>query len=342
MIEPDKATENYDFELPEESIAKFPADPRDTAKLLVYNRTTNSVAHAIFKDILDFLPPKLSIIVNDTKVYKARIYGIKRSGGAIEMLLVKELTDGNFLAFVRGKVSIGTEILIDKNVVATVKSLNSDGSRIVRFYRDQFKIMSSDDIFKLLEDRGEIPLPPYIDREVTKEDEINYQSVFAKNIGSVAAPTASLHFTDELWSNIKKKYKTSTLTLHVGAGTFKPVDVEDITQHHIHSEYFSVPRETREIIEGNDDILAVGSTVTRVIEYAYRTKIDTGECNLFLNPLNRPFRVNYLLTNFHLPKSTLIMLVASFIGRENTLKLYNEAIANNYKFYSYGDAMLII
>ena len=190
-----------------------------------------------------------------------------------------------------------------------------------------------------MEKIGHVPLPPYIKRDDEKIDEREYQSVFAKKEGAVAAPTASLHFTEELLKKIEKK---AYLTLHVGAGTFKPVEVEDIRKHKMHSEFFEIPKKTAEILDSNEEIVAVGTTVTRTVEYYARTKKLVGECDLFLNPLNPPIRVNRLLTNFHLPKSTLIMLVASFIGREKTLNLYKEAIKSNYRFYSYGDAMLII
>jgi S-adenosylmethionine:tRNA ribosyltransferase-isomerase len=182
-------------------------------------------------------------------------------------------------------------------------------------------------------------LPPYIKRSDEAIDEVEYQSVFAKKEGAVAAPTASLHFTKELLDKISKK---AFLTLHVGAGTFKPVEVEDIREHVMHSEYFEIPPSTAKILDSDEEIVAVGTTAARTIEYYAREKRLKGECDLFLNPLNPPIRVNHLITNFHLPKSTLIMLVASFIGREKTLEIYKEAIKREYRFYSYGDAMLII
>ena len=166
--------------------------------------------------------------------------------------------------------------------------------------------------------------------------------VFAENSGSVAAPTASLHFTDKLFNQLKENFKTSFVTLNVGAGTFKPVDAKNILEHKIHSEYYQIPKNTLDILNSNDKLLTIGTTSTRVVEYYQRTKKENGNCNLFLHPQNKPLRVDYLLTNFHLPKSTLIMLVASFIGLEKSLEIYNIAIENRYRFYSYGDAMLII
>jgi S-adenosylmethionine:tRNA ribosyltransferase-isomerase len=185
-------------------------------------------------------------------------------------------------------------------------------------------------------------LPPYLKRDDEESDNINYQTLFAENYGAVAAPTASLHFTPELLENLKENFNTNYLTLHVGAGTFKPVESENILDHPMHSEYYKIPLNSKDILDSNKKILAVGTTVTRTIEFYNDTKKLNGEANLFLNPINQPKRVNYLLTNFHLPKSTLIMLVASFIGLEETMNLYHEAIQKNYRFFSYGDAMLII
>lgn len=181
-----------------------------------------------------------------------------------------------------------------------------------------------------------------MNREDEQQDNEDYQTLFAKNYGAVAAPTASLHFTKELLENIKNKYLVNYLTLHVGAGTFKPVDAEDILSHPMHSEYFEIGIEAKKALDEATKTLAVGTTVTRTIEYYARTNKIQGECDLFLNPHNKPIKVDYLLTNFHLPKSTLIMLIASFVGLEKTLEIYNEAIEQKYRFYSYGDGMLII
>ena len=327
---------SYNYSLPEELIAKYPVTPRDSAKLLVYDRKKDKIIHTLFRNILDFTKDK-RFIFNNTKVIKARIYGKKKTGGKIELLLNRAFGE-NFLVYIRGKVKVGSELFFDNSLKAVVVELLDDGSRIVEFYKDNKKITFLE-LVKVLEEIGHIPLPPYIKREDEKIDEIEYQTVFAKKEGAVAAPTASLHFTPELLEKIKKK---AYLTLHVGAGTFKPVEVEDIREHIMHSEFFEIPKNTAKILDSNEEIVAVGTTVTRTIEYYARTKKLSGECDLFLNPLNPPIRVNHLLTNFHLPKSTLIMLVASFIGREKTLAIYQQAINNRYRFYSYGDAMLII
>jgi len=337
----DLLVSSYDYELPEELIAKYPITPRDEAKLLVYDRKKDKIIHTKFKNILKFLKDS-HFIFNNTKVIKARIYGKKESGGKVELLLNRPYKE-NYLVYIRGKIKVGSKLFFDQNLMAEVLELFEDGSRIVKFKlikeNEESKILDFYKLVKILEEIGHVPLPPYIKRSDEKIDEEEYQSVFAKEAGAVAAPTASLHFTDELLSKIKNK---SFLTLHVGAGTFKPVEVEDIREHKMHSEFFEIPKETAKILDSNKEIVAVGTTVTRTIEYYARTKKLKGECDLFLNPLNPPIRVNHLITNFHLPKSTLIMLVAAFIGREKTLELYEIAKKEKYRFYSYGDAMLIL
>lgn len=333
--------DSYDYYLPPDLIAKEPAKPADSAKLLVYDRKKDEITHAVFKDIASFLPKDISIVFNDTKVIKARIFGQKESGGKIELLLNRPLSRDTFNVFIRGRVKIGTILEFDLGLRAKILSLEEDGSRVVEFYLKNKKI-DFEKLLNILDKIGHIPLPPYIDREDRESDEVDYQTLFAKKAGAVAAPTASLHFTKELLEEIKKDFEIRYLTLHVGAGTFKPLKVENIKQHIMHSEYYEIPKETQNLIDSNKKILAVGTTVTRTIEYYARVKKPFGECDLFLHPKNPPIRVNYLLTNFHLPKSTLIMLVASFIGLEKTLQLYDIAIKKGYKFYSYGDAMIIL
>jgi len=348
----DLLTKSYDYSLPEGFIATSPVQPRDHAKLLVYDRKSNTITHTIFKHLLDFIPEKCDIFLNDTRVIKARIFGHKEStytkedgfaqgGGKVELLFNKPLDAHHYLVMIKGKVQIGTKLLFDDTLTATITKLNDDGSRVVTFDYKEKKIRF-EDLVRVLDSIGHLPLPPYMQREDTKEDEIDYQTLFAKNAGAVAAPTASLHFTKELFNDLQKKYPTHTLTLHVGAGTFKPVDAEHILKHPMHSEYFHVPEETIKTLEENNPILAIGTTVTRTIEYYVRTKKKQGECDLFLNPHNPPQRVTHLLTNFHLPKSTLIMLVSAFVGRKKTLYLYTEAIEKKYRFFSYGDSMLIL
>ena len=339
-------TSSYDYELPPHLIATEPVYPRDHAKLLVYNRETQTITHTTFKHLLDFLPKDCDVFLNDTKVIKARIFGHKKSendqgGGKVELLFNKPLTAHEYLVMTRGRVKLNTEIFFDDNLVAKVIKLNDDGSRVVSFTHNG-KEIRFEELVLILDKIGHVPLPPYIQREDNKEDERDYQTLFAKNAGAVAAPTASLHFTPELFKTFQEQYRMHKVTLHVGAGTFKPVETEHILDHPMHSEYFHVPQESAEVLNSDKKILAIGTTVTRTVEYFSRTGKTDGECDLFLNPNNKPQRVNYLLTNFHLPKSTLIMLVSSFIGREKTLELYHEAIAKEYRFFSYGDAMLIV
>jgi len=345
-------TKNYDYTLPEGYIATSPVYPRDEAKLLVYKRDTDTITHTKFKHLLDFIPEDCDIFLNDTRVIKARIFGTKEAtsinnkgfaqgGGKVELLFNKPLDAQHYLVMIRGKVQIGTTLLFDNDLKATITALHDDGSRIVTFTH-KGKTIRFEDLVLVLDDIGHLPLPPYMQREDTKEDETDYQTLFAKHAGAVAAPTASLHFTPTLFSKLTKRYKTHKITLHVGAGTFKPVDAEEILNHPMHSEYFHIPQTSAKILDSNTPVLAIGTTVTRTLEYYARTSKIEGECDLFLNPSNLPKRVTHLLTNFHLPKSTLIMLVSAFIGREKTLSLYKEAIEKKYRFFSYGDAMLIL
>jgi len=334
-------TKNYDYTLPEGYIATTPVHPRDQAKLLVYDRETDTVTHTTFKYLLDFLPKECDIFLNDTRVIKARIFGYKESGGKVELLFNKTLDAYSSLVLIRGKVNVGTKLFFDEDLVATVTKLNDDGSREVHFSQ-RGETIRFEDLVLILDKIGHLPLPPYMQREDNKDDETDYQTLFAKNAGAVAAPTASLHFTPELFDALEKRHKTHKLTLHVGAGTFKPVEVDEILEHPMHSEYFHISKDATEVLDSEKPILAIGTTVTRTVEYYVRTKKMQGECDLFLNPHNLPKRVTHLLTNFHLPKSTLIMLVSAFIGRKKTLQLYKEAIEKHYRFFSYGDAMLIL
>jgi len=344
-------TQSYDYELPDGFIATTPIYPRDHAKLLVYDKKTDTVTHTTFKHLLEFIPKECDIFLNDTRVIKARIFGIKETqsinkkgliqgGGKIELLFNKPLDAHHYLVMIRGKVHKGTRLLFDDHLTATVTDFNEDGSRIVTFTHHD-KEIRFEELVLVLDKIGHLPLPPYMQREDNEKDERDYQTLFAKNAGAVAAPTASLHFTPELFERLQKRHKIHKITLHVGAGTFKPVEVEEILNHPMHSEYFHIPKSAVQVLRSHTPLLAIGTTVTRTLEYYIRTKKLQGECDLFLNPHNPPQRVTHLLTNFHLPKSTLIMLVSAFIGREKTLELYQEAIEKNYRFFSYGDAMLI-
>ncbi len=340
MLDPLK-TSSYEYNLPKELIATHPVSPADSARLLVYDRSTNKITHTTFKHLMDFLPQNLSIFLNDTKVIKARIFGTKETGGKIELLLNKPLFMDRYLVMIGGKVRVGTKLFFDEDLNAEVLEVNEDGSRVVKFFQNDKKLDFLE-LVEILNKIGHLPLPPYMNREDEKKDEQDYQTLFAKNYGAVAAPTASLHFTPELLEKINAKYDVNYLTLHVGAGTFKPVDVDDILNHPMHSEYFEIGIDAKKALDKAQKVLAVGTTVTRTVEYYARTNKIQGECDLFLNPANQPIKVDYLLTNFHLPKSTLIMLIASFVGLEKTLEIYHEAIEEKYRFYSYGDGMLII
>jgi len=335
-------TSSYDFTLPDELIASYPASPRDHAKLLVYDRGTDTITHTFFYNLEQFLPENCALIFNDTKVIKARLFGKKSSGGKIELLINRALNAHDINVYIRGKIQVATEIFFDENLMAKVMKRNEDGSREVHFYQNN-KLLRFEDLLPIIDKIGHIPLPPYIQRADEDEDASEYQSVFARQEGAVAAPTASLHFTPTQHERICKNHKHAYITLHVGSGTFKPVEADIITQHPMHSEYYDISQEAKIILDSDIPILSVGTTSTRTIEFYARHKNQTkGEANLFLYPNNKPLRVHHLLTNFHLPKSTLLMLVASFVGLEKTQELYAEAIKEKYRFYSYGDAMLIL
>ncbi len=334
-------TSSYHFHLPSELIATQPAEPRDHARLLVYDTQSDTIIHAHFFEIEKYLPNNCAILFNDTKVIKARLYGRKNSGGKIELLINRPLDAFRVNVYIRGRVKTGTIITFDEELQAEVITLHEDGSRdvIFSFKSEQIRFET---LLPVIDTIGHIPLPPYIEREDGESDTIDYQTVFAKYEGAVAAPTASLHFSDELFEHVCKQHKHAFLTLHVGAGTFKPVESEIITDHPMHSEYYDISDNALEIIRSEQPLLCVGTTSTRTVEYFARTRERSGEANLFLHPNNPPQRVDYLLTNFHLPQSTLLMLVASFVGIETTHRLYKEAIKQKYRFYSYGDAMLIV
>jgi S-adenosylmethionine:tRNA ribosyltransferase-isomerase len=334
-------TDSYDYILPKELIASYPLPNVERSKLLVYDRASDTITHTTFEHILEYIPKDCAVMLNDTKVIKARIFGQKQTGGKVELLFNKPLLEDRFLVYIKGRIKAGTILEFEDGLFAKVIDIFEDGSREVEFYQYDKKLDFLN-LVEILNSIGHIPLPPYMNREDNKDDEKTYQTLFAKNYGAVAAPTASLHFTDEILEDIKSNFETSFLTLHVGAGTFKPVEVDDILSHSMHSEYFEVPKDSKNILDTKKPILAVGTTVTRTIEYYHQTKDISGECDIFIHLQNKPKRVNHLLTNFHLPKSTLIMLVASFVGLEKVKEIYQEAIDKKYRFYSYGDGMLII
>lgn len=345
----DLLLQSYDYSLPSKNIALFPASPRESAKLLVYLRKEDKVIHSDFFHFYDFVPKDYLFVLNDTKVIKARMFGHKihnqTQGGKVEVLYHRHLEGKRFLVQIRGRVKVGTHIALTPSFSLEILELLDEGFRIVQFFEYQ-QLLEVHEVLQKVQSIGHVPLPPYIKREDKSSDESEYQSVFASHLGAVAAPTASLHFSDI--SYLQAHYKYCFVTLHVGAGTFLGVECPTITDHKIHTESFTITQDSWEKIQKASHTLCIGTTSARVVEYLYRNppyfeKEDfTGECDLFLHPLNPPQKLDALLTNFHLPKSTLIMLVSSLVGREKCLELYNLAIKENYRFYSYGDGMLIL
>ena len=279
--------------------------------------------------------------MNNTKVIKARLFGNKSSGAQLEVMYIKELANKTHEVLIRGRVKVETCIKISDDLNAIVKKLNDDGSREVEFLHKE-EMLGFEQMLPYFDSLGHVPLPPYINREDSAQDAICYQSQFATKEGSVAAPTASLHFDNKLLASLKSSHEHAFVTLHIGLGTFKNVECVDIREHQIHTEHYDISDQAKEIIDSGRKILCIGTTACRSSEHYFRNKIPSGECDIFLNPANPPRRVDHLLTNFHLPKSTLIMLVASMLGLEKTQELYKIAIENGYRLYSYGDAMLIL
>jgi S-adenosylmethionine:tRNA ribosyltransferase-isomerase len=324
---------DFDYQLPAELIAQCPAPERSASRLLRLNGATGAIEDLAFADLPALVGPGDAVVLNDTRVIKARLTGHKRTGGKIELFVERALGAHHALALVRAShpPGPGTELLIGAGVVVKVEGREED------LYRVRF----SEKIDSVLERFGAVPLPPYIAHAARAEDAERYQTVYAATPGAVAAPTAGLHFDRALLAKIEQRgAKLATLTLHVGAGTFQPVRCEQVEEHRMHNERFAVPPATMEAISGRR-VLAVGTTSLRALESAARRNTLQGETDLFIYP-GFEFRVvNRLLTNFHLPKSTLLMLVSAFAGKENIFKAYEHAIAKRYRFFSYGDAMLI-
>lgn len=335
---------DFYYDLPEELIAQHPAEPRDSARLLVYHKNSGKIEDKHFYDIIDYLRPGDVLVVNDTKVIPARIYGYKEAtGGKIEFLLHKrvDLTDWEVLAKPARKALPGNIIRFSDKLYAEVLSCGEDGIRQVRFHFDG--------VFEdILREIGEMPLPHYIHEKL--EDDEQYQTVYARESGSSAAPTAGLHFTEELLEKIKAKgVEIVKVLLHVGLGTFRPVKTDEITDHKMHSEYYCVTKEAADAVnkaksEGRR-IIAVGTTSVRVLESATfdgKLQEKSGFTEIFIYPPYKYKMVDALITNFHLPESTLVMLVSAFIGRENTLAMYKYAVEQKYRFFSFGDACFLV
>ena len=334
---------DFYYNLPEELIAQTPAEPRDSSRLLVYDRATGAVEHKIFRDIIDYLDAGDVLVVNNTKVLPARMYAHTQNGGAVEVLLLKRLEKDRWEVLVKPgrKCTVGKKLVISDELSLTVEGITNSGERIVKFeYEGVFE--------QILEKVGNMPLPPYIKQKL--EDKNRYQTVYAQKDGSAAAPTAGLHFTPELLERIKAKgVEVAEVLLHVGLGTFRPVKEEVITDHKMHSEYYEVSETAAETInrakrEGRR-IIAVGTTSVRTLESVADENGFLKPCNgnteIFIYPPYKFKCVDALITNFHLPESTLIMLVAALTGREQILDLYNTAVAERYRFFSFGDAMFI-
>lgn len=337
-------TEDFNYYLPDELIAQTPATPRDSSRLLVYDRKTDSIEHRIFRDIIDYLGENDMLVINDTKVYPARIYSRSESGGKLEILLLKRLniTDWEVLVKPGKKAHTGRTFIVSDKLKFTVLGDAEGGGRTIRFIFDG--------VFEdVLSSVGEMPLPPYIKTKLV--DQSRYQTVYCKKEGSAAAPTAGLHFTEELIDKLKNKgVEFASVTLNVGLGTFRPVKADDLEKHEMHSEFYSVSQETADKINAakraGKRIIAVGTTSVRTLESATDengiVQAKSEDTKIFIYPPYKFKCVDGLITNFHLPESTLIMLVSAFLGREKTLSIYDTAVKNKYRFFSFGDACLFL
>lgn len=338
-------TKEFDYHLPEHLIAQTPLNDRSSSRLLVMDRSTGEIEHKKFSDITDYLKKGDVLVINDTKVIPARLIGSKiETKATIELLLLKELGNDTWECLSRPfkRLHVGTKIEFGNSLlIAEVIEKKNEGMVVVAFsYKGIF--------LNILDKLGEMPLPPYIHEKLSDKD--RYQTVYAKNIGSAAAPTAGLHFTEALLENLKKKgIIIANVTLHVGLGTFRPVDVEDITEHKMHSEYYQMSQETADVLnlaqKENRRIIAVGTTSTRTLETIIKKygkfQACEGNTDIFIYPGYQFEAIDGLITNFHLPKSTLLMLVSAFSKKEYILKAYEEAVKFEYRFFSFGDAMFI-
>ena len=368
---------SYDFTLPNDLIATEPIKPKENAKLLIYHN--GKITHTTFYELFNYIPKDYLIVLNDTRVINARLFANKLSLESLhktqilndsilptkrEIFYHKHLSNNLHLVQIKGRAKLHDIFTLqynNTNAFIQVVDIKDDGYKIVSFFtlkdisalkqnllQNHAEKLSQEKVFSILQTCGNIPLPPYMKRESTEKDSKDYQSIFAKSEGSVAAPTASLHFSESMFKYLKENYNHAFVTLHVGAGTFKPITCENILNHKIHTESCIIAKKEAQKILESKKILCVGTTAMRSVEWLIRENVAQiendiiGENAIFLNPFNPPKKVKALLTNFHLPKSSLLMLVSSIIGRKETLRIYEEAIANKYRFYSYGDGMLII
>ena len=336
--------EEFNYELPKELIAQTPYDKRDEARLMVLDKENKKIEHKIFRDVIEYLNPGDCLVINDTKVIPARLYGKKDTGANVEFLLLKRLVGDEWEAMVRpgNKLKVGSKVEFGEGLLkAEVLEVLPGGNRRVKFeYKGIFN--------EILDQIGLMPLPPYITEKLKDKDK--YQTVYAKYDGSAAAPTAGLHFTEELLEKVKAKgVEIAKVTLHVGIGTFRPVKVENVEEHSMHSEHFYVKSEEAEKInnakKNGKRVIAVGTTSCRVLESVAdengMMKEIEGDTNIFIYPGYKFKCIDSLITNFHLPESTLIMLVSSLAGKNFIMNAYEEAVKEKYKFFSFGDAMII-
>lgn len=341
-------TSDFGFDLPEDQIAQSPSERRDRSRLLVVDRETGDLRHRVFSEVVELFQAGDALVLNETRVFPARLVGRRPGGGVAEVLLLHPTTLGSaeWTALVRpgAKMRAGRVVEISPELAVEILDVTPAGERIVRLH-------TSLPVDAALERFGEVPLPPYVRRSATREDRDRYQTVYAREQGSVAAPTAGLHFTPELLHRIEDRgVRLVRLVLHVGVGTFRPVEVEDPAEHPMHSERYTVSPEAADAIHavrsGGGSVWAVGTTTVRTLETVAdeqgRIHPGSGWTSIFIRPPYRFRAVDRLITNFHLPRSTLLMLVAAFAGYELTMNAYREAVDSGYRFYSYGDAMVIL
>ena len=337
-------TSDFWYDLPEELIAQTPLEQRDTSRLLVLDRVSGKVKHQHFYDIIDYLQPGDCLVMNDSRVLPARLLGHRPTGGAVEVLLLKDLGQKKWECLCKPgrKMQVGSQVIFGNGeLTAVVTEVREDGNRVVEFQYEGI-------FLEVLERLGKMPLPPYIRAELA--DQERYQTVYSREVGSAAAPTAGLHFTNELLEKIREKgVTTAFVTLHVGLGTFRPVKAENISEHHMHSELCMISKETADVLnrtkEQGGRIICVGTTSCRTLESLVNEDGTFEEkskwTEIFIYPGYQFKAMQGLITNFHLPESTLVMLVSAFAGRENVLSAYEQAVQERYRFFSFGDAMFI-
>ncbi len=337
-------TDDFDYYLPKELIAQTPLEKRDTSRMMVLDKLTGKTEDKTFTDLIDYLNPGDTLVLNDTKVLPARLIGHKPDTGAvIEVLMLKELEKDTWECLTRPakRIHVGSIVSFSDKLKAECIEVKNDGLRVYKFIYEGI-------FLEILEELGQMPLPPYITEKLSDKD--RYQTVYAKNLGSAAAPTAGLHFTEEYLEKIKnKKINVVFITLHVGLGTFRPVVVEDVSKHEMHEEYYEMSQDVAELLnktkENGKRIIAVGTTSVRTLETIADDngvfKAQSGTTKIFIYPGYKFKAVDALLTNFHLPKSTLIMLISALAGKDNVLKAYNHAVEEKYRFFSFGDCMFI-